>query len=119
MKNLLFVLSLMALGTVLKAQDDGWINRTNFITTDHCVDSVTCYTLVVVDVNLATVPDSAQVQFNIGSTFGAGDIYSSKIVNAPSMFDLPNVSKDSLGNASVTLGEFIIGENFFVDVVIE
>lgn len=120
MKRILLALSVAMVSLIsLQAQDDEWINRTKYTITENCVDSVSCYTQVLVDVNMASVPDSANITFNIGTNYGSADIYTRTIQKTGSVFTLDSISRLEDGNISVLLGEYLISdEHFFVDVLI-
>jgi hypothetical protein len=93
-----------------------WTYKISYLTTDDCVDSVTCYTEIVINLNMVIVPDSTLMNFKIGSTFGAGDIYDASYYRTPALPELPEVSIDSLGNANISLGKYIVGDDYYVDV---
>jgi hypothetical protein len=111
----LLLLSSLVLTVFAQEEEDMWLNRTNYINTDNCIDSVTCYTIVVVDINKAVVMDSMNFQFNIGTQYGASDIFGRNLVYTPAIYQEEDVT-DNGSYFTVKLGEFIITEEFFVDV---
>ncbi|HBH47865.1 MAG TPA: hypothetical protein DDX98_04460 [Bacteroidales bacterium] len=117
MKKLFAFILFVSITVISFAQEeeDMWLNRTNYINTDNCIDSVTCYTIVVVDINKAVVMDSMSFQFNIGKQYGASDIFGRSMVYTPAIYQEEGVT-DNGSFFTVKLGEFIITEEFFVDV---
>ena len=124
MKKFLSLVVFVLIIFVLNAQDampgnDGWINRINMIETRDCIDSVTCYTEVIVDVNRAILMDSVYVNIIIGSTPGGSDIYNQRFQYTSSVTSLPNVSVADDGALKFSLGKFIVAGSFFVDMLLE
>ena len=120
MKTFFSIAILLTIFSLSHAQEgDDWINRINYNTTTDCPDSVNCYTEVFVDVNMKVVFDSAQICLKIGSTFGASDIYGKCFLNAPSLDAEAEVVRGEDGNIQVNLGRYLIGNDFFVDMIIE
>jgi hypothetical protein len=124
MKKFLSLAAFVLIVFVLNAQDavpsnNDWINRINMVETDDCIDSVTCYTEVIVDVNRAVLIDSAYVKIIIGSTPGGSDIYNQRYQYTSSVTSLPNVSVADDGALKFSLGKFIVTESFFVDMLLE
>jgi hypothetical protein len=100
------------------AQDPGyWLYRLQFDRTGNCIDSVTCFIAVNVQVNLEAVPDSAYINFIIGDSIGADNIYNKEFLNVPSIRSLPDVRPDTTGNVIINLGEYL-RTDFFVDMMI-
>lgn len=118
----LTIIALVALAANAQEAPQGnndWINRINMVETDDCIDSVTCYTEVIVDVNRAVLIDSAYVKIIIGSTPGGSDIYNQRYQYTSSVTSLPNVSVADDGALKFSLGKFIVTESFFVDMLLE
>jgi hypothetical protein len=88
----LLLLSSLVLTVFAQEEEDMWLNRTNYINTDNCIDSVTCYTIVVVDINKAVVMDSMNFQFNIGTQYGASDIFGRSMVYTPAIYQEEGVT---------------------------
>jgi hypothetical protein len=120
MKKILISLLFAALtGTILYAQGgDSWLYRVNFVPQSDCPQGEVCPNEVKVDVNFANIPDSCYIWLKIGSTAGASDIYSKKIGNYSSMSAHPGFTTDSQGNTSISLGKYVVGDNFYVDMEI-
>ena len=108
-----------ACGQETPQNDNGWIKRINSLETQDCIDSVTCYTEVIVDVNRAILMDSVYVSIIIGSTPGGSDIYNQRYQYTSSVTSLPNVSVVDDGALKFSLGKFIVTESFFVDMLLE
>lgn len=121
MKKILLIIPILLISIIVFSQsaEDQWINRTKFFPTENCIDSVTCYTGVKVILNLPMIPDSAEVDIKLGTSHGLGDIYSRTVQKTSAIFSLPGVVQDSVGNAEIILGEYIIDENFFVNISLE
>ena len=124
MKKFLSLVVFVLIIFVLNAQDampdnDGWINRINMVETQDCIDSVTCYTEVIVDVNRAILMDSVYVNIIIGSTPGGSDIYNQRYQYTPSLITQPGISVTDDGVLKFSLGKFIVTETFFVDMLLE
>jgi hypothetical protein len=118
MKKYLVIFSFFLSLTVI-AQEDQWVNRISFNTTANCIDSLTCYTQIAIEINKDAIPDSAKVTLIIGSTPGTNDIYSKRFQYVPSIYNENEVSRNTDGNPVFILGEYIVTEQFYVDVFIE
>lgn len=117
MKKIFLIIGLVFIALSLYSQEDEqWINRTRYEVTENCPDTINCFSQVYVDVNLSVIPDSAQILFNIGTTYGAGDIFTRQLQKTEAAFTLPDVEETEGGNISVYLGEYLIDEHFFVDI---
>jgi hypothetical protein len=120
MKRIVSLLLLAALAVpFVKAQTgNDWIYRVNFIPQSECPEGVTCPSEVKVDLNLSMIPDSSYIWLKIGSTAGSSDIYSRKYAYDNTFFQQSGVTTDGSGNVSISLGRYITGENFYVDMEI-
>ena len=124
MRKLIMIVLSMFLYIGVQAQEgttneDVWINRINMIETQECIDSVTCYTEVIIDVNPVVVPDSLFIKVTIGSSYGLSDIYLASYQNTPSIGDNENVEVIEGGVIKINMGKYIVTEAFFIDMGIE
>lgn len=118
MKKLFFVIGIFLSLSVL-AQDDQWVNQTSYIPTENCIDSVTCYTIVKMDVNLSALTDSSIFTINIGSTYGGTDFFTKTFIYSNQLNVNAEVESITNNVALFNLGSYIIEEEFFVTIRIE
>ena len=119
MKNFLKCLIVLAVCIVfIQASEDenNWIYRVNYLTTEDCPDSVNCFTEVKVDINMQRIPDSAFMKLKIGPEFGSETIFSQQYLNAASLTSEAGVVADSTGLVTITLGKYLIDGPFFIDM---
>jgi len=120
MKRIMIILLFAAIAVhFVKAQTaNDWIYRVNYIAQSDCPEDVTCPSEVKVDLNISMIPDSSYIWFKIGSTAGSSDIYNRKYAYDNTLLQQSNITTDSTGNISVSLGKYMIGEKFYVDMEI-
>jgi hypothetical protein len=119
MKKILLIAMICLLSKATFSQDSEWINRVNFEPTEQCLDSVNCYTQVIMEINPEKIPDSAWMWLKIGSEYGSDNIYSKKYQKTDSLTEQPEVAIDDQGIIIINLGSYIIAGDFFVDMSIE
>jgi hypothetical protein len=120
MKKTIFILLLSVYAcSFIKAQGGiDWIYRVDYIHPTDCPDSVICPSDVKVNLNKTAIPDSSYIWLKIGSNPGLYDIYSKKYAYDITLLQQDGVATDSIGNISISLGRYMVGENFFVDMEI-
>jgi hypothetical protein len=93
MKKLFSLALLVSISFMLFAQeDDTWINRTKYYQTENCIDSISCYTKIVVDINKMAVIDSFKIHLIVGSEIGASDKYNQEYIYTSDIYEQVNVA---------------------------
>jgi hypothetical protein len=120
MKKLLFTLLLgISFTCLISAQEENeWLYKIAFAGTENCIDSLTCYEQILIEVNMVMIPDSSNLVLKIGNTPGGSNIFSRQLLKSAGIFTQTNVVQDSVGNAVISLGEYIVDEQFYVDMEI-
>lgn len=119
MKKIFVTLILSLIISKVYCQSEDWIFQVVYNPTDECIDSTQCFTEIIMNVNLATVPDSAQIITKIGTISGADDILSKSYLNAPSIYTLKEVEQQSNEVISISSGKYLNAASLYVDLIIE
>lgn len=121
MKKMLFTMFMGLTITFLASaqEEEEWIYKISHIVTEHCIDSVTCYSEILVELNMNFIPDSTVLILKIGDTPGGDNIYNRQLIKTDDIYSQADVLKDNTGNAVVSMGEYLVDEQFYVDMEIQ
>jgi hypothetical protein len=115
MKKIFFSLAFYTLvafsayGQETPQDDNGWINSINSVETSDCIDSIACYSEVMVYLNPTVLIDSAYVKIFIGIIQPSGsDIYNQCYQYTSSYTTQPVVSVSVDGVLKFLFGKLLL-----------